>query len=215
MVVVHHFLDVFSRHELIPIYPKYGSLGVDIFFIISGFIIVISTRPGTSAPNFMKRRVLRVVPPYWIVTMGAIFLYALAAIVADSTNFPTMSELAQSLLFIPYVAEEGRTMPILFVGWTLYYEMFFYLIFAFSIIWFSRIPAILCASAILTGIYLIGRALQPEGVVAAFYTNPIILEFMWGMALAVFWLQREKWSAHVNLVIGAALTIGGELLWRY
>ena len=179
------------------------------FFIISGFIIVISTRPGTTASNFLKRRVLRVVPPYWLITFGAISLYALAGIVSDSNNFPTIGELTQSLLFIPYTPEDGRTMPILFVGWTLYYEMFFYLLFGLSIIWFSRMRAILCTALLLFAFYLFGQLARPDNVVSAFYTNPIILEFAWGMALAVLWLSREQLTPRLNGVLAVALIIGG------
>ena len=95
--------------------------GVDLFFVISGFVMVHAswdTFGGSGAPReFMVRRLLRIVPLYWATMTLAIFF---------ETTPPSWSEVAQSYLFIPYQAPNGSHTPIYSVGWTLNYEIFFY-----------------------------------------------------------------------------------------
>lgn len=127
----------------IPAYTRYfdryliGSAhlanGVDLFFVISGFIMLVSsqkTRPG----EFLTRRVIRIVPLYWVLTI----LVAGAAsrrpelFRATTVNLEYM---VKSLLFIPYSnpAQNGDVVPLLVPGWSLNFEMFFYVLFAASL----------------------------------------------------------------------------------
>lgn len=104
-----------------------GEFGVKLFFCISGFIIFNSARnlvPGLqSAAIFFRRRIIRIVPIYWLATT----VYALKLSIQGEA--PTVSDYVSSLLFIPYANEHGLMRPVLGVGWSLNYEMFFYLVF--------------------------------------------------------------------------------------
>ena len=111
---------------------KYGGLGVKIFFCISGYIIYKTTQSlpagRDSVVDFMVRRVIRIVPIYWIATL----LYSIK--LSLQGNMPTIHELVSSLLFIPYISNSNGLMrPVLGVGWTLNYEMLFYFVLAVSI----------------------------------------------------------------------------------
>jgi exopolysaccharide production protein ExoZ len=105
-----------------------GEFAVKIFFCISGYIIYLSSgqlRAGTaSVLDFMQRRLTRIVPLYWTVTL----LYALKLALQGQT--PELLDIIRSLFFIPYANEIGLMRPILGVGWSLNYEMMFYLLFA-------------------------------------------------------------------------------------
>ena len=108
----------------------FGGAGVDIFFVISGFIMVYTTMDREITPwSFMADRIARIVPAYWAATLGVFFL-ALVAPSLLQTSHMQWGELFKSLVFVPFRKANGLVQPVLFVGWTLNYEMFFYLMFA-------------------------------------------------------------------------------------
>jgi exopolysaccharide production protein ExoZ len=155
-----------------------GSRGVDVFFVISGFIIAYI---GTSKPEqFFVRRVIRVVPFYWAATA---FVFAMVS-VAPALFHTTTSDvrhLMASLLFLPHEAASGEMVPTLVLGWSLNYEMFFYVWFAISLRLSPRWAPILCTGWLLA-IMLAIRATHSENAIALFYARPIILEFCYGIA---------------------------------
>ena len=108
-----------------------GSIGVPIFFVISGFIMVYTSKNINLnhskihlIVDFLIKRVIRIVPLYYLLTFAWIFLGGslLAYFQGDLVN-----RLWRSLLFLPQ-----KEFPILYLGWSLNYEMFFYFIFALS-----------------------------------------------------------------------------------
>ena len=111
---------------------SFGAAGVDIFFVVSGFIMVVTTMKRDMAPGeFLLHRIARIVPVYWVVT---ILLFAIVMYGFKPVGIMRMQPdwLAKSLLFIPF-DRDGRVEPIISVGWTLNYEMFFYLLFALGL----------------------------------------------------------------------------------
>ena len=104
---------------------------MQIFFVISGFIMVMTTmrRPITPAA-FLQHRIIRVVPTYWILTsVATVLLMAGLHILGQGGVAPV--QLLKSLAFVPdFTAEASMRLPVLFVGWTLNYEMMFYVLFA-------------------------------------------------------------------------------------
>lgn len=113
-----------------PIIVAAGRLGVILFFGISGFIMVYISGGGSfPALDFLKRRAIRIVPLYWIFTSLAALLAALAPSLFQTTQF-TWPHYLQSLFFIVHEApERGGVSPILSLGWTLNYEIYFYIVF--------------------------------------------------------------------------------------
>lgn len=95
---------------------------------------------------------------------------------------PNLQNLVRSLFLIPYKRGDGGVFPMLFLGWTLEYEMFFYLVFGVALAFFKR-WAHLAASLLLIVATVAGRVFQPSATIPRFYTNPIILEFVLGMAV--------------------------------
>ncbi|RYG23519.1 MAG: acyltransferase, partial [Burkholderiales bacterium] len=110
-----------------PLVVEAGEVGVTLFFAISGFIMVHVTGPGSfSAGDFLVRRIVRIVPLYWLFTALAASLAVLAPALFKTTVF-TWPHFIQSLLFIAHEApNRGGTSPLLSLGWTLNYEAFFY-----------------------------------------------------------------------------------------
>jgi peptidoglycan/LPS O-acetylase OafA/YrhL len=159
--------------------------GVDVFFIISGFIMLFISgsvpRRFSAATDFLIKRILRIVPLYWF------FTFAMAAVVLISPSDVSTStlftdELARSLLFIPY-APVGRfeMVPLLGQGWTLNYELFFYALFAFVLALTLR--RYLWATVSLAALATVG-AVVPLPPAIAFLCHPMLLLFIAGLVLA-------------------------------
>ena len=159
-----------------------GSRGVDVFFVISGFIIAYI---GTSKPEqFFLRRIIRVVPFYWAATL---FVFAMVAVAPNlfHTTTASVTHLLASLAFVPHMASNGDMLPTLVLGWSLNYEMWFYVWFALSLRISPRWAPVICASALIA-LMLAIDASHSDSQVMQFYARPIILEFVYG--LAVFYL---------------------------
>lgn len=180
LLVVFVHLDQFLRRlGLTP----FGHGGVDLFFVISGFIMVYTTRgrPITAAA-FLRSRITRIAPIYWLITL-AVFAVALVAPSLLQATSSDPEQLAKSLLFIPFQKANGLVQPMLFVGWTLNFEMFFYALFALGLLFPNRKVGAAAVVALLGALVVLGRVARPDGVIAAFYTRPILLEFAAGMLL--------------------------------
>ena len=178
--------------------PNFGGTGVDLFFVISGFIMVVTTAEKDVTPvGFFCRRIVRVVPLYWLATLAMIAVAAWGQSFKD-LGYPPAA-IAKSLLFIPYTAiggHPGNVWPILGQGWTLNYEMFFYALFALSLAAPRRLrlPGL---AVTLGSLVVIGRLFGPFGSpLAVVYTSPMLLEFAAGMILARRWLLdgSRNWS---------------------
>jgi exopolysaccharide production protein ExoZ len=205
LLVVFVHLDVFLR--ALGLEP-FGHGGVDLFFVISGFIMVYTTRSRPIGPGaFMANRLTRIAPIYWLITV-AVYAVALAAPALLQATSADPVQLIKSLLFVPFQKSNGLVQPVLFVGWTLNFEMFFYASFALGLMFPQRRVGAIAVMALLASLVLAGLVLRPENVVAAFYTRPIILEFAAGMALAWFGSGLTVASALGRRALVAATVLG-------
>ena len=189
--------------------PNFGGAGVDLFFVISGFIMVVTTAEKEVTPvQFFCRRIVRIAPLYWLATLAMIA----GAAYRDSFKSPGYPPfaIAKSLLFVPYTAlwgHPGNVYPILAQGWTLNFEMFFYSLFALSLAAPRRLRlpglAVTLVSLAVIG-KLFGPFVQPLAVV---YTSPLLLEFAAGMILAHGWLRDRSrdWSPWSWLLVAVGV----------
>jgi len=160
--------------------------GVDIFFVISGFIIVHASAPLFGAPGaswrFLRRRLTRIVPLYWLTT--ALFLLILwrdgGAIHGDIGGG---AFIAASFLFIPWPRPDGIMQPAFGLGWTLNYEMFFYLVLACCLS-LPRKAAVAAAAGVLCALILLDQLGHFPNPQFGFWSSPLTLEFCAGMAIA-------------------------------
>ncbi len=156
------------------------------FFVISGFIMVYSSAElfgaRGAAATFLKRRWLRIVPLYWIFTT-AWLVAALALPGALNGAELAPGHVAASYLFLPLPAPDGSLQPLYGLGWTLNFEMFFYVLFS-AALFLPRGYAVAAVTAALVSLVLLG-AIADLPPPFAFWTQPIILEFAAGMALGL------------------------------
>lgn len=186
-----------------------GAAGVDLFFVISGFIMaMIVARPGAfDGKEFWIRRIARVVPAYWAVTIG---VFALALFIPSifSSTTADIGKLLTSLAFVPLDDGTGSLAPLLVVGWTLNYEMFFYAVVAVSAGLFGD-RRLIGASALLLTLVAIGLVVDPGHPTVGFYTDPMLLEFVFGILIFNLWSRTKDQKSQAGSL---AAFVSGVLL---
>ncbi len=203
-VLVTHVLQ-WPLGELNFAMLKTGRLGVEVFFVISGFIMTMIAGDGAFRPQrFLGRRAWRIVPAYWAATLLVTAL-ALAMPSQFRTTVPTIEGLIKSLLFIPSLDPKA---PLLLLGWTLDYEAFFYVVFA-SLFFLGSELRTLVLCALFAALVAIGISLQNPSHVEAFYTSMSLLGFCAGTVVAQLyrhgWLKPDSEVTHA--LIGATLVL--------
>jgi exopolysaccharide production protein ExoZ len=172
----------------------FGASGVDIFFPISGFVMVITTykhwgKAGV-ALDFLARRLIRIVPLYWAATL----LKLLATLALPAlTSYPVLDawHVTASFLFLPAWNADHLAFPLLPVGWTLNFEMFFYALF--TIVLSLRLRPVWWLGAILL---FFSVAPMPEGMGPfAALAEPMLMEFWAGMLIGWATLTGHKLPA--------------------
>lgn len=221
LLVVFVHLEVLAKLAGLPAGATvFGNSGVDIFFVISGLIMVVTTSGRNQTPlGFLRNRITRIVPLYWAVTFAVFGIALIAPRLLQSTTADPVG-LAKSLAFIPYARPDGQLHPVVFVGWTLNYEMAFYVIFALGLMLPSRRAGLALSISVLVAAAVAGQALQPRDPVGYFYTAPMILEFGAGMVLGALFVNDRlpkgrawRWPSVALGAVALAVMLAGPLLW--
>jgi peptidoglycan/LPS O-acetylase OafA/YrhL len=199
-----------TGHRLEAVASIPGGFGVDLFFAISGFIMVVSSQRLFGREDarraFLLRRAFRLVPLYWIATLCYLPLLVLGA---RGYHGDLLLALGTSLAFIPFPAHDlgpSEIYPIYTLGWSLNFEVFFYLLFALFIVMPMRraVAAVACA---LLFVVAVGLAASPQTIALRFWSQPIVLEFGLGVAIGFAWLQGSRIRAPMAATLAlAALT---------
>jgi peptidoglycan/LPS O-acetylase OafA/YrhL len=179
-----------------------------LFFAVSGFIMVVTTATafgsGAAAFDFMRRRLIRIVPLYWALTTVMLFVVTFTPSLMPKVDGADHMYLLKSYLFWPSMRLAGDIRPLATQGWTLNLEMLFYVVFATALLFSRRI-----GFAILFGsLWLLVTArvcgLLP-GVVLNFWGQPIVLGFLSGAAIGLLYNHgvrlSGRWAVPL-LVIG-------------
>lgn len=186
-VVILH-CTFYTQERLAPHFTLFtpGAAGVRLFFVISGFVMIASSHRLEGTPLgwrvFAAKRVVRIVPMYWLVTTFKLLtLLAAPAVVLHSVL--EWDFIAKSYAFIPELNKDGEIHPLLGVGWTLNFEMFFYLLFGIALS--LRIAPLLFITPFLAGLSILSLYRDPSWPVPLqFWADPIVLDFLAGMILA-------------------------------
>ncbi|MCX8957235.1 acyltransferase [Erwinia psidii] len=199
MVIVFHVLLKAHILGFTELTFSQGAAGVDLFFIISGFIMIYITRGRDFAFfDFMTRRVMRIIPFYWLVSGVVCVVYLYNPNLVNSHNGET--HLLSSLLLLPI---QDKVM-LLEVGWTLRYEFLFYISFAFSALLF-RNPLNYCVISIV--VITITSLIKINNFYVQYFTNPLMLEFLFGITLYYLLNKTTKIIGFISLTLGVAMLI--------
>lgn len=215
LVVAHHMRDIAVPAGIGSFAIVVGAVGVDIFFVLSGVVIGLAICQPTHGPGaFALRRALRIVPLYWATTLVIVGLAALGlAPLGHAAGTLGWGDILKSLVFVPYLRETGLPLPVLGVGWTLNFEAFFYLLATGSLL---LPPALRLRGLVLVLMSLValGLALPTGGVLARFYTSPLLLEFAAGLGLAGWWKGKDRSAADLGLGLCLAAAGLALLVWQ-
>jgi peptidoglycan/LPS O-acetylase OafA/YrhL len=198
----------FAARDFLPL-----AAGVDLFFVISGFVMVYASRDdfgkGSAVLPFLRRRAARIIPIYWAATVIYLAI-SLGGLGPVNRPLPDGWEIAASFLFIPWLAGPGPLVqPVYGLGWTLNYEMFFYLLFAL-VLPLRRDVAVPLLVGVLMALVLAGQFVPFEQVQLHFWTRSIILEFGFGLIIGRMALSGVRPTRGLAALLAAAAL---ALLW--
>ena len=170
---------------------SFGGFSVPIFFVISGFVMAMI---ATEQPkDFLRRRLLRALPTYWVATLG-IFAISLVLPTLFHSTRPHAMWLFKSLFFIPFEKAPGIIQPLVFVGWTMNCEIVLYLLIAAGLR-FTRRPVLFAGVTML--LFMSVCALFADLSAAAFfYSRSTMLSFVLGLAAYPLWKRLTKETAN-------------------
>lgn len=179
-----------------------GNAGVDLFFVISGFVMAISSAQLQNHPHgareFIIRRLMRIVPLYWVATTLKLCAVLLVPALTLHSAFDPGHTVA-SYLFLPWRNAENEIKPLVGVGWTLTFEMFFYALFALSLLF--RLSPLKFTLPLLTSMACLSFLKNPEAGAWQVYLDPILLEFGLGLIAGRLILAGFKITPTVGLPI--------------
>ena len=214
MVVLYHFKAYLPKDSLLLNSVKFAAFGVDLFFIISGFVIVYSTQKIESVSAFFVKRILRIWPP--LIVCSLVFYFFVE-------NPYSLNDLLNSILLIhkdynSHGPEFGYNM--LIVAWTITYEVFFYFLFMISMAISQEKRVVVCSLIILllvislqvsvncsvgfnAGSYPFYDSVTYIASIPKIIGNSIMLEFLVGMVMAVLYIKHQEVSIekHKNLIL--------------
>lgn len=205
LVVLFHLRIVEARYgegtPLLPEMLRFADGGVDLFFVISGFIMATITsgafRGVGAGTRFMARRTWRIVPLYWFYTTVVVVLMAFAPGIANS-SYQDQGVVASYLLW------PQEQLPLLTVGWTLIHEMYFYLVVA-AVLASGQERLLRPALAAWAALVLVANMLPAIGTPwYALVTNAMTLEFIAGAWLGLCWRKIPAQLGGPLLCAGAA-----------
>ena len=206
MVVLVHLYPQLERMGYQGYWPHWLAAGVDIFFVLSGFLMWITTRgKKVGVLEFYRRRAVRIVPLYWLLTSVAVTVMLVAPQLLQTTRFGLFHVIA-SYLFVMVPNPAGLIEPVLTVGWTLNYEMLYYVIFGLTLVlptaWRFAITTLVLLGLSMLGWFVVGD----DTPILKVYTSDIVLEFVLGMSVG-WWFSRPHKGGSATL--GWTLVLGG------
>ena len=213
LVVFFHLVTIEQKYggtnTILPGLFEFGMFGVDLFFVISGFVMVTVTRGKfqiqKQALRFIYHRVARIYPTYWFYTILVLFVFLIQPSWVNSSQGSQVDILA-SFLLLP-----SETLPLVMVGWTLIHEMYFYLIYFLILLLVSErnMPA----AIILWGVAIVlsNIFLASASPIIKMVTHPLTIEFIAGCFLAIIYFKTKSEIEVRILLLVACLALIASL----
>ena len=220
-VVVFHSLSIEQKYSggdlLLPEFLRLGQSGVDLFFVISGFIMVNVTtgrfaRSG-EVMRFLWGRLTRIYPTYWF------YFFLTAAIFLIKPNWVNSSQGHQVQFISSFLLLPGNQLPLVMVAWSLIHELWFYLVFAILLNFHERLllPSLFLWGVLVTIINLLFD-ITDFSVGVHIVLHPYSLEFVIGALVAIFISKKrvpETSARSAVLIIALFLSVGIPIVYAF
>lgn len=192
--------NIYSGPLVPPLFCALGAIGVDVFFVISGFVISLSScEKEITFKEFVINRFFRVVPLYFLYTLP--FLW-----IAHSSGGVNHNSFFNSFAFIPLIDQGNFTDPLHPFGWTLCFEIWFYLLFAILLLFFKPQKSCLFLSTF----FLLALPLSTlfsgfTWYFPRFAIHPMCMEFAFGCFIYICCVSQNNSLKGMGLFISAIL----------
>jgi peptidoglycan/LPS O-acetylase OafA/YrhL len=205
VVLYSHYFSSQSINK----YTSNGQMGVAFFFLISGFVLVYSTKER-GIYHYWSKRALRLLPLYYLTTVMVLILGWISPNLLHSSEI-SLSAVIKSLVFIPYWTEAG-VYPIYPICWTLTVEVFVYLIYYIAYRFFQKQAGVVTAIVLIV-LVILGQTCFPNTLFAETYGRIYMLNFSIGMLCANFLPKLNLLNFPIK--VPTFLTLGGCLLFLW
>ena len=219
-VVLFHSLYIEQKYggseTLLPNILQFGMFGVDLFFVISGFVMVTVTRGKfqilKEALRFIYHRLVRIYPIYWVYSVLLLIVYFIQPTWINNAQGNQVDILASFLLLPSHI------LPLVVVGWTLIHEVYFYLMFFIILLLTPERYLIYTVLLWGLGVGLLNFYLQSSSPVLMLISHPLTIEFIGGCLLAITYFKKDvKIRSEILLIIvglGLAASVYGFLCYQ-
>ncbi len=208
LVVVHHLLEELRATSLGLLVPDYlvrvGAVGVDLFFLISGFIMYYTTQnEKVRSKAFLFARLARIYPPYLAVLALVLLLHSTGYFYRSLDI--SVSGIIRSVFLLP------TDSLVVGVAWTLVYEMYFYVLFSLSLMAPRRylLPVL---SALLVIGYSISGYIK-DSALQSFLSNPVAFEFLLGVLAAIYYHHLKTLNTPFIWLLASVLVVTMASAW--
>jgi len=221
LVVLMHSLHIEQKYgggqSILPNFFQFGMAGVDLFFVISGFVMVTVTRGKFQNPRealrFTYHRMARIYPTYWVYSLLLLGVFFIRPTWINNAQGNQVDILASFLLLPSHI------LPLVVVGWTLIHEVYFYLVFAAILL---LVPERKLAYAVLVwgcSISLLNFYSGSGSPWINLISHPLTLEFMGGCLIAILYFNTAvKIRTEILLLLalaGAAVSFFGFQYYQH
>jgi len=193
LVVLFHLLSIEQKYGgavyILPDFFQFGMFGVDLFFVISGFVMVSVTRGKfqilNEALKFFYHRVARIYPLYWVYTTLLLIVFFIQPMWINNAQGNQVDILASFLLLPSHI------LPLVVVGWSLIHELYFYIVFFMLLLWLPE--KYLKYSLLFWGgsIAVVNLSFDSNNPAIQIISHPLTIEFIGGCFIAILYFQKE------------------------
>lgn len=222
LVLLFHLVTIEQKYgrslNILPNFLNFGMLGVDLFFVISGFVMVVVTRGRflniKHAMHFLYHRASRIYPTYWVYSLLVLGVFLFKPILVNSSQGNEVNIVA-SFLLLP-----SDKLPLVMVGWTLIHEMYFYSVYFFILLFFSEENLVNALVLWATAIIGANFSLELNAPFEKLVFHPLTIEFIFGCFIAIYYFRENNKILRNYLLLSVAAagfiaSIYGQNLYHY